>query len=55
VHLVGFIIRIFHDSRSPELQIRMSILLEILIAYFQSINQNLYTEEFKISLPGDYL
>jgi len=31
------------------------MLLEILIVYFQYINPNLCTEEFKISLPSNYL
>jgi len=62
LHLIGFIIRIYHDSRSPERQIRMLMLLEILIVYFQYINPNIYiyilyiyTEEFKISLPSDFM
>jgi hypothetical protein len=33
----------------------MLMLLEMLIVYFQYINPNLCTEEFKISLPSDYL
>lgn len=33
----------------------MLMLLEMLIAYFQYINPNLSKEEFKISLPNNYL
>jgi len=29
VHLVGFIIRIYHDARSPECQIRQFYILEV--------------------------
>ena len=55
MHLVGFIIRIFHDARSPEREIRTLMLLEMSILYFQYRNPILYKEEFKISLPSDYL
>jgi hypothetical protein len=33
----------------------MLMLLKMLIIYFQYINPNLCTEEFKISLPNNYL
>jgi len=36
VHLVGFIIRMYHDARSSECQIHNITLKQINIAYLQS-------------------
>jgi len=39
VHLVGFIIRIYHDARSPERQIRLSLRLTEFLLTRQISNQ----------------